>query len=79
MTGASRASDRAFTRAAAGPAGGSGLILLAICPAAFIAVLNSYALGPYCLQVASNPQAGRGASANENSILFGVTIVVHPG
>ena len=53
MTGASRASDRASTRAGAGPAGGSGLILLAVCPAAFIAVLNSYALGPFFPQVAS--------------------------
>ncbi len=31
----------------------SSLILLAVCPAAFIAVLNSYALGPFFPQVAS--------------------------
>ena len=52
MTGASRAGGPASARAGAGPAGGSGLILLAICPAAFIAVLNSYALGPFFPQVA---------------------------
>jgi predicted MFS family arabinose efflux permease len=53
VTGASRAGCRADTRERAGPAGGGGLILLAICPAAFIAVLNSYALGPFFPQVAS--------------------------
>ena len=53
MIGASRAIGRAFTRQRAGSAGGSGRILLAICPAAFIAVLSSYALGPFFPQVAS--------------------------
>ena len=52
MTDAPRAIGRALTREGGRPAGG-GLILLAICPASFIAVLNSYALGPFFPQVAS--------------------------
>ena len=53
VTGGSHAGGRADACEGAGPAGGSGLILLAICPAAFIAVLNSYALGPFLPRVAS--------------------------
>jgi predicted MFS family arabinose efflux permease len=52
VNGAARAIGRAFTGARAGPSGDGGLILLATSPAAFIAVLNSYALGPFFPRVA---------------------------